>query len=258
VKCPKCRLEQPDGNTECPRCGIVFEKYLARQETLSERPAAVNDPERPVATENDTGNITAFLKELLFSVDPEANIFYVLGRAIAFLFIVVWGLKFMCAPMACGYAGRSFMHLVNLPFHEAGHVLFRPFGQFMMMAGGSLMQVLAPFICLLAFLLKTRDTFAASMALWWMGESLIDLAPYINDARELKMILLGGVTGRDVDGYHDWEFILRKLGLLEYDHALALAAQATGILLMLCTFAWGGFLLYRQIRNAFSSPHPQG
>jgi len=55
--------------------------------------------------------------------------------------------------------------------------------------------------------------------------------------------------------YHDWEFILRKLGLLEYDHALALAAQATGILLMLCTFAWGGFLLYRQIRNAFSSPH---
>ncbi|MCL4476481.1 MAG: hypothetical protein M1508_09690 [Nitrospirae bacterium] len=72
------------------------------------------------------------------------------------------------------------------------------------------------------------------------------------------MILLGGVTGRDVDGYHDWEFILRKLGLLEYDHALALAAQATGILLMLCTFAWGGFLFYRQIRNAFSSPHPQG
>lgn len=135
----------------------------------------MNDPERPVATGNDTGNITAFLKELLFSVDPEANIFYVLGRAIAFLFIVVWGLKFMCAPMAGGYAGRSFMHLVNLPFHEAGHVLFRPFGQFMMMAGGSLMQVLAPFICLLAFLLKTRDTFAASMALWWMGESLIDL-----------------------------------------------------------------------------------
>jgi len=251
-------MVQPDGSTECLRCGIVFEKYLARQRSLPERPAAADEPGSPAITEDAPGNGAAFLRGLLFSVGPEANVFYVIGRIIVFLLIVVWGLKFMFEPMAGGYAGRSFMHLVNLPFHEAGHVLFRPFGQFIMMAGGSLMQVLVPFICLLAFLLKTRDAFAASVALWWLGESLIDLAPYVNDARELKMILLGGVTGRDVQDYHDWEFILRKLGMLEYDHTLAYAAKIIGTILMLCTFAWGGFLLYRQIRNSFSSPDPGG
>ena len=78
---------------------------------------------------------------------------------------------------------------------------------------------------------------------------MMDLAPYINDARDLKLMLLGGVTGRDVDDYHDWEFILRKLGLLEYDHFFAHAAHIIGAFLMVSTFIWGGFLLYKQFRN---------
>ena len=77
----------------------------------------------------------------------------------------------------------------------------------------------------------------------------MDLAPYINDARALQMILLGGVTGRDVDNYHDWEYILRKLGWLKYDHLLANAAFNIGIFLMIITFVWAGFLLYKQFKN---------
>ena len=141
------------------------------------------------------------------------------------------------------------MHLINLPFHEAGHILFRMFGQFMMTAGGSVTQLLVPLICLLTFILKARDTFGASVSLWWMGESLIDLAPYINDARDLKLMLLGGVSGKDVDDYHDWEFILRKLGLLEYDHLLAKTSHVLGALLMICAVSWGGFLLAKQFRS---------
>lgn len=111
------------------------------------------------------------------------------------------------------------------------------------------MQLLVPLVCLLSFLIKTRDAFAASVALWWLGESLMDLAPYINDARDLKLMLLGGVTGREVEDYHDWEFILRKLGLLECDHALANSAHVFGALFMTTTFISGGFLLYKQFRN---------
>jgi hypothetical protein len=141
------------------------------------------------------------------------------------------------------------MHLINLPFHEAGHVFLRPFGQFLMMLGGSLGQLLIPFICLAVFVMKTRDAFGASVALWWLGESFMDLAPYINDARELKLILIGGVTGREVVDYHDWEFILRKLGWLRYDHTLAHLANTVGIVLMLAAFAWGGYVLFKQYKN---------
>ena len=42
----------------------------------------------------------------------------------------------------------SFWHLVNLPFHEAGHILFRPFGRLMTSLGGSITQLLMPLICL--------------------------------------------------------------------------------------------------------------
>jgi hypothetical protein len=63
------------------------------------------------------------------------------------------------------------------------------------------------------------------------------------------LILLGGVAGRDVDDYHDWEYILHESGLLQYDHALAKTAHIIGIVLMIAAFAWGGSLLYKQFRN---------
>lgn len=115
-----------------------------------------------------------------------------------------------------------------------------------MMLGGSLGQLLMPFICLIVFLVKSRDPFGASVALWWLGQNFIDLAPYINDARALNLTLLGGITGRDAANYHDWEFILRKLGLLSWDHGLAKFSHFTGSLFILIAFAWGGYLLYRQ------------
>ncbi|MDA8241974.1 MAG: hypothetical protein M0Z67_16615 [Nitrospiraceae bacterium] len=101
----------------------------------------------------------------------------------------------------------------------------------------------------MTFLFKTKDSFGSSVSLWWFGENLIDLAPYINDARDLNLILLGGVTGKDVDDYHDWEYILRKLGLLQYDHLLAKTSHMIGALLMVCAVSWGGFLLFKQFRN---------
>ena len=101
----------------------------------------------------------------------------------------------------------SFMHLPNLVFHEAGHILFTPLGRFMIVLGGSLTQVLVPLVCAGAFLWQTRDPFGAAIAVWWAGESLTDVAPYINDARDLQLVLLGGKTGAEVEG-HDWEYLL--------------------------------------------------
>jgi hypothetical protein len=63
-------------------------------------------------------------------------------------------------------------------------------------------------------------------------------------------MLLGGVTGREVEDYHDWEVILRDLGWLRFDHAIARLAHGVGAMLILLALVWGGYILYRQFRRA--------
>ena len=78
----------------------------------------------------------------------------------------------------------------------------------------------------------------------------MDIAPYINDARNQELMLLGGVTGKEADyGYHDWEFILNEIGLLRYDHAFAHGAYRFGMILMLVSFMWAGWVLFKQHKN---------
>ena len=106
----------------------------------------------------------------------------------------IWTISLLRTPLPA--LGGSFMHLINLPFHEAGHIVFAPFGSFMMSLGGSLLQVLVPLACAWAFLFQQDDRFGASVCVWWTGESLLDLSPYIDDARSLQLMLLGGPQRR--------------------------------------------------------------
>jgi len=187
-------------------------------------------------------------KEWLIESDRTADPMTFYGRVLVFLGLLWWGWTFIVTPLETNYAGESFLHLVNLSFHEAGHVLFSPFGRFLMILGGSLGQVLMPLICAATFLVKTRDPFGASVALWWTAESVMDVAPYINDARAMDLILLGGMTGKEADG-HDWNNLLTMLGLLEWDHLLAHLTYNISILFMLGSFLWSGILLLRHYRR---------
>lgn len=145
---------------------------------------------------------------------------------------------FLAWPMREDVIGASFLHLINLPFHEAGHVLFSPFGDFMTTLGGSLMQVLVPLACGAAFLTTHWNPFAAAVMGWWAGENLMDVAIYINDARALQLTLIGGQTGAEVDG-HDWERILTLTNSLHLDHTIANIAQFLGAAVMAGCLVWG-------------------
>jgi hypothetical protein len=169
-------------------------------------------------------------------------------RAIVLLLAVAWTWSLAPASVAANAAGMSVLHLIDLPFHEAGHILFLPLGGFMMTLGGSLMQLIVPGGLTIAFLTKHRDPFGAAMTSWWLGENLLDLAPYINDARDLQLVLLGGHTGAEVEG-HDWERILQTLGWLHLDHTLARAAHFIGAIIMLFACAWGLTLIVRQLQR---------
>lgn len=245
--CPKCRFEQPDQTIECAKCGIIFSKYRPDKQSS----AKTSETEKP--EDNHAEEIVwkeyQSIGDLFFTPPAESNRLILGGRVIVFLLIAVWSFKFIFTPMPANYAGRCILHYVNLPFHEAGHILFMPFGHFISKLGGTLGQLLMPLICCIVFLIKTRDPFGGSVTTWWLGESLMDIAPYINDARALKMTLLGGVTGRETVDYHDWEFILRKMGWLRYDHTLAYTAHYIGAVFMILSISWGGFLLYRMYRD---------
>src|SRR5215467_8039838 len=81
-------------------------------------------------------------------------------RAVRLGFVLLlawWTCRFIAYPMREDVIGTSVVHLPDLIFHEAGHILFSPFGDFMMTLGGSLMQVMVPIVCAVAFLTTSRD-----------------------------------------------------------------------------------------------------
>jgi hypothetical protein len=173
------------------------------------------------------------------------------ARAALLVGLGAWSIRFFRISMQGGPLAGSFMHLIHLPFHEGGHVVFMPFGALLTSLGGSLTQVLVPLACLVAFL-RRRDPVAAAVALWWAGQSLMDVAPYVADARALELVLLGGQTGAEVEG-HDWEAILTTLGLINHDVRIGRVVNGCGIALMLAALAWAGWLLHGQHRRRTDS-----
>ena len=244
--CPKCHAEQPADTVECGSCGIVFANAKTARET-SAGPTDVSISAKADEAENPT--LWEATRELFLPRDGEIPPLYLAGRSLVYVVLLVWGWHFLSAPLETNYAGESFLHNINLPFHEAGHLVFSPLGRFLTVLGGTIGQLLIPPICTYVLLIHTRDAFGAAVGLWWFAENLMDIAPYVNDARARDLMLLGGVTGKDVEDYHDWEYILGSLGWLPYDHRLAHLVQHLGIVLMLLSLAWGAASLYQQFKS---------
>jgi hypothetical protein len=227
----------------CPHCGIVFKKYLKYH------------PEQDVQQGNDLPLVTIITDDetksriqWLFYEARQSTLTF-LGQVIIFVGLVIWSWALMSSSIASNAVGNSFLHLINLPFHEAGHIIFRPFGAFITSLGGTLGQLMMPSICMGVLLIKTRDPFGASVALWWVGENFLDIAPYINDARAGQLPLLGGNFGHSAPyGFHDWEYLLTEAGLLNYDHILAKTVFVSGVVIMVLSLLWSGLLLVNWIK----------
>ena len=103
---------------------------------------------------------------------------------------------------------------VDLAVHEAGHVVFSPLGEFAGVAGGSLLQLIVPLAFALYFL-RTRQPYAAFILVFWIAQSLHNVAVYIADARAQVLPLVGGEYV-----IHDWAYMLSRLHLLQEDRAI--------------------------------------
>lgn len=246
-KCPKCGCERTSTDTGpagiCAACGLVFAKWVERTLGTARLPR-----ERAQVDESEPGWPQEVIARLVY-VEPRPDPMVFWGRTGIYALFFVWGWYFILLDFRTNDIGHSFMHRVDLVFHEAGHIFFIPFGRFMTILGGSLGQLIMPVIVGAALIVKNRDTFGGSIALWWLGQSLMDLAPYIGDARALQLQLVGGGTGQDRPGVHDWENILLDLNLIDHDIRIAAGANVLGILIVLTALAWGAYILLQQYRN---------
>lgn len=225
-RCPKCgtTFDPPRPmESECPHCCIWFHKVLLVQPNEDSRPK----------TEVRVG-VSSWR-------DPRSIEKIVSPHGALLLFLTIWGIRLSITSYQDAELAESFMHMILLPIHEAGHIFLIPLGEFMTVLGGSLFQVALPLGIGVAFLIRQHDPFGASVCLWWVGASLVDLSPYVWDSLHPQLTLLGGHTG-EVGG-HDWIYLLERAGALKYAHFWGSCFHHIGALTMVVGICWGIFSL---------------
>lgn len=228
MACPKCHYERKptdQGHPDlCPACGIAINKW---------RP--VDEPETAVRTVE----VRPGLVETLLVPARDG---FLWPRAGLWLALLLWTGWFAMHGIDWEVIGGSFMHNINLPFHEFGHVAFSPFGRFMAILGGSLFQLILPLGLAAGFVLQQHNNFAGSVCCWWCGQSFVDLAPYIQDAPYRALPLVAGM-GEEA---HDWGNLLTMTNSLHWAKPLANISFFVGLVLMGLALYWGYQLLRKQ------------
>ncbi len=259
--CPKCRHAplpaEQSFPAACPACGLILAKFAGpaaggaasrdRMEATSQSAA----PDDSIEAADRKGLLAGWL----FHV-PEAvarTNWY--GRIAALALFAAWSLwiwRDMDIPT--GEAGSYFLHIVLTPFHEAGHyAIFRWFGQFIMILGGTLGQHLMPIVVGGALLVQRRDPFGAAIFFWLLGFSVADMGVYMFDAFDPKLQLLGGGTGAESDG-HDWQNLFGDLGLLRQARGIGIFFGWLGRAMMLAGLAWAACMVWLQRSRLSESP----
>ena len=132
---------------------------------------------------------------------------------------------------------------LNLAVHEAGHIVFMPFGETMMVLGGSLFQVLAP-AAFVAYFLRSRQRYAAAVTTAWVAQSLVNVSRYIGDARAQELPLLGGE-----DSIHDWWLLLTEHDLIARDLAIARGVHFVAAVLFITAVCAGWMFAWEKRRH---------
>lgn len=241
-KCPKCGHERAAGETGpddvCGACGLIFSKYLKSRIAPAMPVAAAR------AAEEEEGGWFARAKELAFHVPEGVTALHVYARAVLLAVLIVYGVKLAAMDVPSWEMAGSLIHAPMVPFHEFGHILFRPFGEFMHNLGGALFQAGLPLVLGGIFLVKNRDPFAAAVMLWWCAVAIMDTAPYMYDAQMPQHVLLTGRTGDT--GAHDFIDVLGDLGLLGRAQAVGRIAHAFGVAVLIASFAWAAAMVWKQ------------
>lgn len=133
---------------------------------------------------------------------------------------------------------------INLFIHEGGHGVFKIFGQFIYFLGGSLMQVILP-VTAIVVLLRTSGPRTLLATLFWLGQNLIDVAIYIDDAPKQQLTLISRYA------MHDWRWLCGYMGNLDSAGDIASVVSFLGTLSLLGAIGFGAYFIVIDVRDEF-------
>ncbi len=158
-------------------------------------------------------------------------------KLILAILLSIYFLSIAYAPM-----NGSFLDMVDLPIHEFGHLLFRIFGEFMMIAGGSLFQVIVPLI-FVGYFIWQRSYYSAAIVSMWVGQSILNVWIYASDAVVMQLVLTSGLTGSE-GSFHDWNYMLDHFGMLGSTKTVAGILRFVGTAVIVIGAAWSVYFSF--------------
>lgn len=136
-----------------------------------------------------------------------------------------------------------FLDRVDLIFHEAGHVIFGIFGEFIGILGGTLMQLLIP-AGITVYFVVNQQIYSAAVTLFWVAQNFFNVSVYVKDARAQVLPLLGG------EGViHDWNYILGRLHLLNWDQVVGNVIYTAGLVVLGVSVLWGFYASLEEAKS---------
>ena len=146
-------------------------------------------------------------------------------------------LAFALLSLWCHFVANQFgipvVYSALFAVHEAGHVVIGLLSQAAGVYGGTLFQLLFPLLFIQHAARRGQLTAMAASGVW-LGESLLNMAAYMADARA-RLLPLVGFT--DEPG-HDWEIIFSRWGVLQHDLLIANLARGLALLVMVTAVGW--------------------
>ena len=125
-------------------------------------------------------------------------------------------LSALSLPSGEGNGPLLMIDVVFVPIHEGGHLLFRFFGQFISVAGGTFLQLFVPFTLATYFAFQ-RQPQGTAFCTFFCFEQLLPISRYMADARAQELPLL--TVGDPEFVIHDWNYLIHRIRRARSRHA---------------------------------------
>lgn len=150
------------------------------------------------------------------------------------------GIRHMANPLY-----RSWFAGITLVFHEMGHLVFAGCGRTLHILGGTIFQLLVPFLAAVYLLIRQRDYFGLGVGGAWLSFSLWDVAVYVSDANKENLPLVGFGANPE----HDWSTLLTEWHVLNSCDTFAAGVRIIAFLVWAASMTLAGWLCSRMWKH---------